>query len=122
MGVLLALGIAASVICLAVCTAWLVLTGNWRWNDEIRRTAWRLWGNGMGLAVATGMFIWGRLAVIAAWPVWGIFAWTAALGFGIMDALFGVGWFKRGKIERTVTHADGTRAIVDGRGKGYRRV
>lgn len=58
--------------------------------------------------------------IMNGWPYWVCAMVIGYSAFAMMDLL--TGQFTKPKPERTITHKDGSTAIVDGAGKRYRRV
>jgi hypothetical protein len=120
--ILILLFMAAAVLYLSIATAWLIMTGNWKWTEDIRRNTFRIWNAGMGMAVVGATFIWGIGGAIGAWPIWLLCAVVFVGATALQDLWAGIGWFKHNKPERTITHKDGSQAVVDSQDKGYRRI
>lgn len=88
------------------------------WNAEISRMTKAVWGCGFALALGIAA-LWLGPALLATWPYWvGLLIFTVG-GFKLADWLF----LRRPRQERVITHADGSRAVVDAAdGAGYRRL
>lgn len=107
------------IIFLGAVTLVLNAAGAPLWNADISRNAKLIWGCGFGVAFGIAALLLGS-AILATWPFWvGTLAFTVA-AFAGMDKLFGGKDAPRQ--ERVITHADGSRAVVDGKGRGYRRL
>lgn len=121
MVLLILLFIAVLTVVLSVVTGWLVLTGNSRWDERVRRDALRMHSGGMLFGVLLTAALMGVQTVLSAWPVLAGFLAVRLGATGLLDALHGVGYF-RPRAPRIIEHRDGARALVDGAGKGYQRL
>lgn len=115
MGLLILLFIVVVGGTLAVETLILVATGNWRWDDYVSRTSKLLWLGGFGVALVLAAIFIGP-AALSAWPVWIALPVGTFAVFKGLDLWHGVG---RPRVPRVIEHADGRRAVVDGRVVGY---
>ena len=109
-------GIALLTLVLGAETFVLVITGNWKWDPYVSRTSKGLWTGGFVLAVVLVVMFMGPAVALAGWPVWAAILIGTFAVFGLLDALF----LPKSKPERTVTFADGRRAKVDGKDKGFK--
>ena len=107
--------IAILTAALGAITLGLAVTGNWRWDAQVRRDALRIHNGGTALA----WLLLGAHAVLAAWPVLAVWLAMWLGGTALMDTLHGT----RSRVPRVIEHADGRRAVVDARrGAGYQRM
>ena len=107
------------IVFLGAVTLLLNATGAPLWSADISRNAKIIWGCGFGIAFGIAALMLGP-GILATWPFWvGTLIFTVA-AFAGMDKLFG--GKPKARQERTITHRDGSRAVVDGKGRGYRRL
>ena len=118
MVLLLFLFIAILTAALGAITLGLAVTGNWRWDAQVRRDALRIHTGGTALGTALAWLLLGAHAVLAAWPVLAVWLAVRLGGTALMDVLHGT----RSRVPRVIEHRDGRRALVDGAGQGYRRM
>lgn len=109
------------IVFLGAVTLVLNAAGAPMWNADISRNAKAIWGTGFAVALAIATLWLGPGVILMTWPFWvGTLVFTAA-AFAGLDKLF----LRRDapRQERTITHRDGSRAVVDARdGTGYRRL
>jgi hypothetical protein len=95
------------------------------WDSWIKKTAARMHTFGLIGAGVLAAGLWGISAVTAAWPVFAG-AWLSRKLSEIgLDALAKVGLLPASPMTRApriIHHADGNRAVVDGRVVGYQRL
>ena len=119
MVLLLFLFIALLAVTLGAITLGLAVTGNWRWDAQVRRDALRIHSGGTALGTALAWLLLGAHATLAAWPVLVGFLAVRLGGTALLDLLHGT----RPRVPRVIEHRDGRRALVDARrGAGYQRM
>ena len=114
--ILLAIGM---IVFLAFVALILKETGRPLYNERVSRTAKTIWGCGYIVALVIVSVALGPGVIVVTWPFWvGTLIFTVG-AFAGLDRLFA----RQSRQERVITHADGSRAVVDARdGAGYRRL
>ena len=93
--------------------------GSLAWTEDKSRATKRLWGALFAVACVVIFVTFGPAAMLAGWQ---FFIVAPAIAFGCFK-LADLAFLRKPRQERVITHADGSRAVVDARdGTGYRRL